>query len=364
VAHETHNQMSVVLAAAAFILRRSDIPAEVRTDVEHVRRAAERTSAVTAQLLAFSRRQILRPAVLDLDTLVRTWDPVLRRIMGEDCTVLVRPGGSLPPVRADPGQLEQVLLNLALNARDAMPHGGALVVETFGAELTPDYARHHAGVPIRPGRYVVLSVSDTGHGMDRETMSHVFEPFFTTKAIGQGTGLGLSTVYGIVKQSDGYVWAYSEPGRGASFKVYLPAVSEEVAAAPAPAPRPAAVGGGESVLLVEDDEGVRRMTRRALEEGGYHVLEAATGADAVDLLVRSPGRVGLVLTDVVLPGMSGRELARRIAELRPGTPVLFTSGYTDGEIVRRGLLEPDAAFVQKPFGPDTIVRIVRERLEG
>jgi PAS domain S-box-containing protein len=364
VAHETNNQMSVVLAAAAFILRRSDIPAEVRTDVEHVRRAAERTSAVTAQLLAFSRRQILRPAVLDLDTLVRTWDPVLRRIMGEDCTVLVRPGGSLPPVRADPGQLEQVLLNLALNARDAMPHGGALVVETFGAELTPDYARHHAGVPIRPGRYVVLSVSDTGHGMDRETMSHVFEPFFTTKAIGQGTGLGLSTVYGIVKQSDGYVWAYSEPGRGASFKVYLPAVSEEVAAAPAPAPRPAAVGGGESVLLVEDDEGVRRMTRRALEEGGYHVLEAATGADAVDLLVRSPGRVGLVLTDVVLPGMSGRELARRIAELRPGTPVLFTSGYTDGEIVRRGLLEPDAAFVQKPFGPDTIVRIVRERLEG
>jgi CheY-like chemotaxis protein len=237
-------------------------------------------------------------------------------------------------------------------------------VETFVAELTADYGKRHPGVAIRPGPYAVLAVSDTGHGMDRDTLGHVFEPFFTTKGVGHGTGLGLSTVYGIVKQSDGYVWAYSEPGRGSTFKIYLP-VAEIGASSPAlPAPGPLRVGRGESVLLVEDDEGVRRMTTRALQEGGYRVLEAANGADALALLTSSSGRIGLVLTDVVMPGMSGRDLADRIAELRPGTPVLFTSGYTDGEIVRRGLLDPEAAFIQKPFAPDAIVRIVRERLEA
>jgi two-component system, cell cycle sensor histidine kinase and response regulator CckA len=267
-------------------------------------------------------------------------------------------------IRADPGQLEQVLLNLALNARDAMPRGGTLTVETFAAELTRDYARSRPGVGLRTGFYVVLAVSDTGHGMDRDTLSHVFEPFFTTKGIGHGTGLGLSTVYGIVKQSDGYVWAYSEPGRGSTFKVYLPVAESDATIPVPPAPPPVRAGRGESVLLVEDDEGVRRMTRRALEEGGYRVLEAANGLAALELLTLASSRIGLVLTDVVMPGMSGRDLADRVAELRPGTPVLFTSGYTDGEIVRRGLLDPEAAFIQKPFGPDAILRIVRERLEG
>ena len=364
VAHETNNQMSVVLGAAAFVLDRSDVPEAVRADVEHIRKAAERTSAVTAQLLAFSRRQILRPAVLDLSALVKSWEGVLRRIMGEDCTVLLRPGEAVAPIRADPGQLEQVLLNLTLNARDAMPRGGTLTVETFVAEMTDEYARQRPGVAIRSGSYTVLAVSDTGHGMDRETLGHVFEPFFTTKGVGHGTGLGLSTVYGIVKQSDGYVWAYSEPGRGSTFKVYLPVTGQD---APSPAPAassPLRAGRGESVLLVEDDEGVRQVTRRALEEGGYRVLEAANGLDALELLTSTSGRIGLVLTDVVMPGMSGRDLADRIAELRPGTPVLFTSGYTDGEIVRRGLLDPEAAFIQKPFGPEAIVRVVRERLEA
>ncbi len=365
VAHETNNQMSVVLGAAAFILARSDVPEAVKADVEHIRKAAERTSSVTAQLLAFSRRQILRPVALELNTLVRSWETVLRRVMGEDCTVLLRPGDGVSPIRADPGQLEQVLLNLALNARDAMPRGGTLTVETFAAEITGDYARSRPGVVIRPGSYVVLAVSDTGHGMDRDTLDHVFEPFFTTKGVGHGTGLGLSTVYGIVKQSDGYVWAYSEPGRGSTFKVYLPAAGPDAESPALPSTsRSRMAGRGESVLLVEDDEGVRRMTRRALEEGGYRVLEAADGLLALELLKSASGRIGLVLTDVVMPGMSGRDLADRVAELWPGTPVLFTSGYTDGEIARRGLLRPESAFIQKPFGPDTILRIVRERLQG
>jgi len=364
VAHETNNQMSVVLGAAAFILRRSDVPQAVRDDVEHIRKAAERTSAVTAQLLAFSRRQILRPSVIDLSSLVTNWETVLRRTMGADCTVVLRPGRSVPPIRADAGQLEQVLLNLTLNARDAMPKGGTLTVETFVAELSEDYARSRPGVVIRPGTYAVLAVTDTGHGMDRQTLTHVFEPFFTTKGVGQGTGLGLSTVYGIVKQSDGYVWAYSEPGQGSTFKVYLPVVGAEETVTPPSAVVPARAGQGEWVLLVEDDETVRQVTRRALEEGGYRVLEAANGADALAQLSGTDGRIGLVLTDVVMPGMSGRELAERLAELRPGTPVLFTSGYTDGDIVRRGLLDPEAAFVQKPFAPETILRLVRERLEG
>jgi PAS domain S-box-containing protein len=363
VAHETNNQMSVVLGAAAFVLNRSDIPEAARADMEHIRKAAERTSKVTAQLLAFSRRQVLRPVALDLNALVDGWKGVLERIMGEDCTVLLRPGQGLGLIRADPGQLEQVLLNLALNARDAMPRGGSLTVETFATELTADYGRRHSGVTIQSGSYVVLAVSDTGHGMARETLGHVFEPFFTTKGVGHGTGLGLSTVYGIVKQSDGYVWAYSEPGRGSTFKIYLP-VTAPVEASPAGrAQAPQRPGRGESVLLVEDDENVRAVTRRALEEGGYRVLEAADGVHALALLTATDGPIGLVLSDVVMPGMSGRDLAERVAELRPGTPVLFTSGYTDGEIVRRGLLDPGAAFIQKPFGPAAIVRIVRERLE-
>ena len=364
VAHETNNQMSVVIGAADFILRRTDVPDAVRADVEHIRKAAERTSVVTAQLLAFSRRQVLRPVVLDLSSLVVRWETVLRRVMGEDCAVVVRTTEGVAPVRADPGQLEQALLNLAINARDAMPRGGTLTVEVFPAELTQAYIARRPGVNIRAGRYAVLAVSDTGHGMSPDTLSHAFEPFFTTKAVGHGTGLGLSTVYGIVKQSDGYVWAYSEPGRGSTFKLYLP-VADRDAPGPGGSSAPAArAGRGELVLVVEDDESVRWMTRRVLEDAGYRVLEADHGQAALDLLERDGASVRLVLTDVVMPGMGGPELAERLARRRPDIPVLFTSGYTDGEIARRGLLGPEAAFVQKPFAPDAIVRIVRERLDG
>jgi PAS domain S-box-containing protein len=363
VAHEANNQMSVVMSAADFILARPDLPDAVRADAEYIRRAAERTAAVTAQLLAFSRRQVLRPQVLELNRLLERFRPVLQRTMGEDCvvTLLLDPG--LGAVRADPGQLEQVLLNLAINARDAMPRGGRLSVETAAVELTERSAVVSHGITVRPGRYAQVAVSDTGHGMDKATLAHMFEPFFTTKGVGQGTGLGLATVYGIVKQSEGYVWAYSEPGRGTTIKVYLP-LAEAPASEVTPEDRtrlPRA--GGELVLIVEDEAQVRAIASRALSEAGYRVLEADNGERALDLLRRNGDRPALALVDVVIPGMSGSDLAVELARVAPGVPVLFTSGYTDGEILRRGLLEPGVAFLAKPFSPEGLVRAVRERME-
>jgi len=361
VAHETNNQMSVVMGAAEFILQRPDIPEAVRQDVEFIQKAAERTAAVTGQLLAFSRRQVLRLEMLDLNGVVRKWEPVLRRLMGEDCSVQVKPAAEPTLVRADPGQLEQVLLNLALNARDAMPRGGAITVETFRTELSGGYARLKPGTSVRPGEYAVLAVSDTGHGMDRETLSHIFEPFFTTKGQGKGTGLGLSTVYGIVKQSDGYIWAYSEPGQGTTFKIYLPLRTGAVAVE-AKGKGPERTRRGECILLVEDEADVRSIMKRSLQDAGYQVVEAATAAAALERFMESNEPINLVLTDVVMPGGSGRELADRIAELRPQTPVLFTSGYTDGDIQRRGLLTPGMAFIQKPVTPEALVRAVQDSL--
>jgi PAS domain S-box-containing protein len=361
VAHEANNQMSVVMSAADFILARTDLPPAVRADAEYIRRAAERTAAVTAQLLAFSRRQVLRPQVLGLNGVLERFRPVLQRTMGEDCpvTLLLDPG--LDPVRADPGQLEQVLLNLAINARDAMPRGGRLSVETGSVELTERSAMATHGVRVRPGRYVQLAVSDTGHGMDKATLGHAFEPFFTTKGVGQGTGLGLATVYGIVKQSDGYVWAYSEPGQGTTIKLYLP-VTEAAPEAAAKETAPAVAARGELVLVVEDEAQVRTIAARALTEAGYRVLEAESGARALEIVHRNGARPALVLVDVVMPGMSGSDLALALAQVAPGVPVLFTSGYTDGEILRRGLLEPGAAFLAKPFSPQGLVQAVRARI--
>jgi PAS domain S-box-containing protein len=360
VAHEANNQMSVVIGAAHFILARPDIPPAVRTDAEYIRKAAERTAAVTAQLLAFSRRQVLRPQVLDLNAVLEKFRLVLQRTMGEDCAVTLRLDPALSPVKADPGQLEQVLLNLALNARDAMPRGGALSVETSSTELHEGSAGPDHGIAVRPGRYVLLAVSDTGHGMDRATLTHVFEPFFTTKGVGQGTGLGLATVYGIVKQSDGYVWAYSEPGQGTTIKIYLPATEELADAVPEERVLHP-VAKGELILIVEDDGPVRAIAARTLADVGYRVLEAESGAMAIELLRQTVDRPALVLTDVVMPGMSGSELAAAVCRLAPGTPVLFTSGYTDGEILRRGLLEPGADFLPKPFSPEALVRAVQVR---
>jgi PAS domain S-box-containing protein len=363
VAHEANNQMSVVLGSADFILGRTDVPEAVRADVEFIRKAAERTAAVTTQLLAFSRRQVLKPEMLDLNAVVTGWEPVLRRIVGADCGVVLRLAPGLGAVRADPGQLEQVLLNLGLNARDAMPRGGRISIETFQSEVTRAYTWGKPSTSIQPGQYVVLAVSDTGHGMDKETLSHIFEPFFTTKGVGKGTGLGLSTVYGIVKQSDGYVWAYSEPGQGTTFKIYLPLRAGAVSPA-----RPDSVPGetvaGETILVVEDEAAVRHMMTRALEDAGYRVLQAPGAAEAIEVVARTPGKISLLLTDVVMPGKNGRELAERLEEVNPGIPVLFTSGYTDGEIERRGLLQPGAAFIQKPLTPRALADAVRKILEA
>ena len=360
VAHEANNQMSVVLGSVAFLLSRSDLSDEVRDDVEQIRRAAERTAGVTTQLLAFSRRQVLQLQWLDLNAVVAGMESTLRRTMGEEVSVLLRAKPVAGSIVADPSHLEQVLLNLALNARDAMPGGGRLSVETGTTVLTEAYARLKPGVLIKPGVYAVLSVTDTGYGMDRETLAQAFEPFFTTKGLGKGTGLGLSTVYGFVKQSGGYVWAYSEPGQGTVVKVYLPLV--DLPAEPMTQPRPAGPENvvRRTVLVVEDEPQVRRMAARALAEAGHRVLEAGDGREAISVLARAGQGVDLVLTDVAMPGMSGRELADRLRQARPDVRVIFMSGYADDEIVRRGLLEPEQPFIQKPFTPEVLIRRVAE----
>jgi two-component system, cell cycle sensor histidine kinase and response regulator CckA len=306
----------------------------------------------------------MRPEVIDLNRFVQEWEPVLRRIMGEDCVVAVRPSAEVGRIRVDPGQLEQVLLNLALNARDAMAHGGRLTLETYRAELTPGYARLKPEAEIRPGPYAVLALSDTGHGMDRATTSRIFEPFFTTKEPGHGTGLGLSTAYGIVKQSEGYLWVYSEPGQGSTFKVYLPSTAEQPAAREEAPGLPLAPGAGEQILVVEDDEAVRQIARRALVEAGYEVLLAASGPAALDLVRDQRRPVRLALVDLVLPGMSGPEVAIEIGACAPAIRVIFTSGYPDGEIRRRGLIAAHTAFIQKPFTPEALLRAVQRELDA
>jgi two-component system, cell cycle sensor histidine kinase and response regulator CckA len=363
VAHETNNQMSVVLSAASFILHRKDVPAPVRVDVEAIQRAAERTAAVTAQLLAFGRRQLLRLEILNINEVIREFAPVLRRTLGEDSTLELSADPGIGPVRADRGQIEQVLLNLALNARDAMSLGGRLTIATKQVQLDPEYTSFRADVAVRPGAYVMITVTDSGAGIDPETLSHLFEPFFTTKPVGQGTGLGLSTVYGIVKQSEGYIWAYSEPGQGATFKIYLPTQGHAAAAPPVEELAVAGANPGEVVLVVEDEEAVRSMTARLLESEGYEVLVSGNGREALDRIQRGVSRLDLVITDVAMPEMNGRQLAEQLRKIRPELPVLFMSGYTDDEMVRRGLIDADHPFLSKPFTPETLAAKARQLID-
>jgi CheY-like chemotaxis protein len=363
IAHEANNQMSVILGSAQFVLRRLDIPDVVREDVEHIQRAAERTAGITQQLLAFSRRQVLQPQVLDLNALVQRSEPILRRTLGERSRLVVRPAVGLGRVKADPGQLEQVLLNLVLNAHDAMPDGGTVTIETSNVALTPEYATLKPVATIVPGPHLLLSVGDTGVGMDRETVGRAFEPFFTTKPIGEGTGLGLATVYGIVKQSGGYIWVYSEPGQGTTFKIYLPVVGGMPTERGGHDSMPVALDG-ETVLVVEDEADVRMIIGRVLREQGYRVLEASHGLEALALAGDPTTRIDLIIADVVMPGLGGRELATRLAERRPGLRILFTSGYTGHDVVERGLIERDWPFLAKPVAPDALARKVRELLDG
>jgi two-component system, cell cycle sensor histidine kinase and response regulator CckA len=360
IAHDFNNLLTVINGYSDLTLKR--LPAEdpLRLNLEEIRKAGERAASLTRQLLAFSRKQVLQPKVLDLNVVVRETEKLLRRLIGEDIELRAALEPRLGSVKADPGQIEQVLMNLAVNARDAMPRGGKLTIGTENAYLDEGYVAHH--IAVAPGRYVMLSVSDTGTGMDEQTQARIFEPFFTTKEAGKGTGLGLSTVYGIVKQSGGHLWVYSEVGRGTTFKVYLPRVDEgarEYGQAPGPVE---GLQGTETILLAEDDELVRNMTRIILSDYGYRVLAASNGEAAISICERAEGPIHLLLTDVVMPGMSGRELADRIALLRPGVKVLFMSGYTEDAIVHHGVLDEGVNFLQKPFTPDDLARRVKEVL--
>jgi PAS domain S-box-containing protein len=363
VAHEVNNMMTAILGFTDLLLEPADVPALMRSDLLQIRKAADRAAMVTSQLLAFSRRQMLQPRVLDVNQVLTELNPMLLRLLGEDKQLTTRLDPRLWPVHADRGQLEQVVINLALNARDAMPQGGRVSVESANVELDQDYALRHPGVAIAGGAYVRLVVSDTGSGIPREMQDRIFEPFFTTKPVGQGTGLGLSMVYGMVKQSGGFVWAYSEPGHGTAFKVYLPAVSD-APESPASPLRGVIPRGGETVLVVEDDELVRGLATRLLASQGYRSLDARNGREALELVRSRPGEVRLVLTDVVMPELGGSEFARRLAELEPDLPVLFMSGFTDDDVVRRGLLDPGAPYLQKPFDAAALGRRVREMLDA
>jgi two-component system, cell cycle sensor histidine kinase and response regulator CckA len=362
VAHDFNNLLTAIGGYAELTLRRLAADSPLRRNLTEIARAASRAAALTRQLLAFSRRQIMQPAVLDLNAVILEIKDMLGRLIAEDVRLETRLSPALGRVRADRGQLEQVILNLVVNARDAMPAGGTLLIETSDVRLDDDYARRHA--PVEPGEYVRLAVSDTGCGMDAETRKHIFEPFFTTKPAGKGTGLGLSTVYGIVKQSGGYVWAYSEVGEGTVFKIYLPRVEEGAAGPRAAEPPGRDLRGTETILLVEDEEQVRGVAREALEASGYKVIQAAGGAEALSLCESRGGEIDLMITDVVMPGMSGPNVAARLPELRPGVKVLFMSGYTDELIVSRGVLQEGVNFIEKPFSPDDLLHKVREVLDG
>ena len=361
VAHDFNNIMTAILGYSHLLRDQLGPDDARRQDVEEIRMATERAVSLTRQLLAFSRKQMLRPVVLDLNAELTSMDKMLRRLIGEDIELVAALPPTLGRVKADPSQIEQVIMNLAVNARDAMPGGGKLTLETSDVELAQPHSRE--GVTVPAGAYVQLVVRDTGIGMDATTRAHLFEPFFTTKEVGKGTGLGLATVYGIVKQSGGYVWADSEPGQGTTFKIYLPQVAEEPEPAAAAAPT-GPVHGSETVLLVEDEEPVRALARKVLEAHGYTVLEARRGDDALGLASRHDGPIGLLLSDVIMPGMNGRELAQRLTSLRREMKVLYISGYTDNAIVSQGTLERGTALLQKPFSPEALTRKVREVLDG
>jgi two-component system cell cycle sensor histidine kinase/response regulator CckA len=363
VAHEVNNMMTVITGFSGF-LEASLPPDDPRSaDVTEIRRAADRAAGITRQLLAYSRQQLLQPTPLDLNVLVQQNLPVLERLLGTDVSVEVNLVDGSAPVRADQAQLEQVLVNLTLNARDAMDGRGILRITTDTVTVAEDAPEPKTAVRMAPGRYLRLTVADTGHGMDAATQARAFEPFFTTKPTGQGSGLGLATVYGIVKQSGGYIWVSSELGRGTTFRIYLP----ESGGAPPELPRPpvrSVPRGVETILIVEDEAAVRRMASRALAGQGYAILEAGNGAEALELLADGSIRVDLVLSDLVMPVLNGRELAERLAVDRPDIRVLLMSGYSDDDIVRRGLLRPGAPFLQKPFLPADLSRKVRDVLDG
>jgi two-component system cell cycle sensor histidine kinase/response regulator CckA len=361
VAHDFNNLLTIITGYSQLILNNLRPEDANRHSVEQIMRAGERAAALTKQLLAFSRRQVLQPKVLDLNRLVGSLTAMLQRLIGEDVDLRLVLRPDIGRVHADPGQVEQVLMNLVVNARDAMPKGGVLTVETANVELDESYVSRH--IEVKSGPYVMLAVSDNGAGMDEATRGRLFEPFFTTKAAGKGTGLGLSTVFGIVKQSGGSLQVYSEPGSGTSVKVFLPRIEQAVANDPE-AQRKVARRGHETVLLVEDDDMVRNLVRETLERDGYTVIDANSPVEARRASDKFEGTIHLLITDVIMPKTNGRELAEQLTRRRPNMKVLYMSGYTDSAIASSGVLERESAFLQKPFTPVALTGKVRDILEN
>jgi PAS domain S-box-containing protein len=362
IAHDFNNLLMVISGYSEFLLGQIGDDPGMRGHAQEIANAAARATSLTRQLLAFSRKQMLDPKIVDLNSVVAENVKMLTRVIGEDIDLVMVPGPDIGAVKADPGQIEQVIMNLAVNARDAMPHGGKLTIETANVTLDANYARFHA--PVKPGDYVMLAISDTGMGMDADTQAHIFEPFYTTKGL-KGTGLGLSTVYGIVKQSEGYIWLYSEAGKGTSFKIYLPrfsATGEVPATQPALAQEPPSPGH-ETILLVEDEENLRRLARQSLENQGYSVIDAPDGAAAIQISQAHKGPIHLLLTDVIMPGMNGRELANKVVPTRPEMRVLYMSGYTENHIGHNGTLDEGITLLQKPFTLPALKAKVREMFD-
>jgi nitrogen-specific signal transduction histidine kinase/ActR/RegA family two-component response regulator len=363
VAHDFNNLLTTINGFAGLI------QAELRPDdplkelVDTILRSSQRAASLVRQLLAFTRKQIIQPQVLDLNMVVAEMDKMLQRVISEDIDLKTILTPDLWPVKVDPTQIEQVIINLAVNARDAMPGGGQLTIETANVIIDDNYVAGHLGT--QPGRYVVLALSDTGCGMSYEVKARIFEPFFTTKEVGRGTGLGLATVFGIVKQSGGDIWAYSEENIGTTFKIYLPCVEEKISmSADHPEIRPEMSVGRETILLVEDDGGIRELLRQMLPKLGYTLLEAGNGQEALQLVAHYPDPIHLLLTDVVMPGMSGKTLAEELFRTRRDLKTLFMSGYTDEAIAQHGVLDPGAIFIQKPFSPIALAAKIRSVLDN
>ena len=363
IAHDFNNLLGVIIGYSEILQEGLAGDHPLRHSADEILAAGRRAAGLTRQLLAFSRQQVLEPRVLDVNTVVKDMESMLRRLIGEDVELTSKLAGDLGTIKADPGQLEQVIMNLAVNARDAMPDGGKLIIETANTEMDDIFVRRYP-YPVKTGLYVRLTVSDTGSGMDSATRARIFEPFFTTKSKGQGTGLGLSMVYGVVKQSDGYIDVYSEPGLGTTFKIYLPRVDEAITPVSAETTLSSTLRGTETVLLVEDEAALRSLTCNVLQSCGYTVLEAKHGGEALDVSQHHEGPIDLLLTDVVMPGISGRVLADQLVQLRPKIKVVYMSGYTGQTVGAHGILDPGSLFLQKPFTRDALARKLREAIEG